>query len=106
MEFRNWIGIILIVIGTSLQVYGYYGETWVRVISFIIIVLGVAVFATQRYIASSENSEFNYGPSSKNTSLPLMGDIFNTSGQRTGGRTDSNYSNDNSSGSDGGGGDD
>ena len=105
MEIRNWIGIIMIVLGTSLQVYGYYSETWIRVISFILIILGVFVFATQRYIASKEASEFHYGPSNKNTSLPLMGDIFNTSGQRTGGRTDNSWSND-SSGSDGGGGGD
>ncbi|MCV2884424.1 hypothetical protein OE749_06930 [Aestuariibacter sp. AA17] len=37
--------------------------------------------------------------------LPIMGDIFNISGQRTGGRTDNSWSNA-SSGSDGGGGGD
>ncbi|TPV52218.1 hypothetical protein FJ444_21170 [Aestuariibacter sp. GS-14] len=103
MELRNWIGIIMIVLGTSLQVYGYYSETWVRVLAFIIILIGVFVFFTQRYIARKEAAEFNYGPSAKNTSLPLMGDIFNTSGQRTGGRTEDSWSSD-SSGGDGGGG--
>ena len=104
MEIRNWVGIILIVLGSSLQIYGYYSETWVRVVSFIIIVVGVMVFATQRYIASKERSEFNFGPSRKNTSLPIMGDIFNTSGNRTGGRSEDSWSGD-SSGGDGGGGD-
>ena len=105
MEIRNWLGIILICIGSSLQVYGFYSETWVRVVSVIIIIFGIAVFATQRYIASKEASEFNYGPSGKNTSLPVMGDIFNTSGQRTGGRTEDSWSSDSSSGDGGGGGD-
>ena len=105
MEIRNWIGIIMIVIGTSLKVYGYYAEPWINVVAFVIIFLGLIIFATQRYIARKESSEFNYGPSSKNTSLPLMGDIFNTSGQRTGGRTEDSWSNDSSGGDGGGGGD-
>ena len=98
MELRNWIGIILIIIGSSLQVAGYYSEPWLRVVSFIIIVIGVFIFATQRYLAYSERDHYA-GSSHKNTSLPLMGDIYNVSGQRTGGRT-----NDSSDG-DGGGGD-
>ena len=86
MELRNWIGIIMIFIGSGLLVSGFYGEQWLLIISFILIFLGAFIFATQRYIARAESREFNYGPSNKNTSLPLMGDINNVSGQRTGGR--------------------
>lgn len=104
MEFRNWIGIIMIVIGSSFQIAGFYDMTWLRIIGIVVIILGVFIFSTQRYIAYSEGREYNIGPSYKHTSLPLMGDIFNTSGQRTGGRTDDNYSDGGSSGGDGGGG--
>ncbi len=104
MEFRNWIGIIMIAIGTSVQVAGFYEPVWLRIVGFIFIVLGVFIFATQRYISYSENREFRVGPSHKHTSLPLMGDIFNTSGQRTGGRTEDWSSGNGSSGGDGGGG--
>lgn len=86
MEFRNWIGIILIVIGASLQVVSIYDTMIFRVVGFVLIVIGVAIFGTQRYIAYSERNQYNYGPSRKNTSLPIMGDIFNSTGQRTGGR--------------------
>ena len=92
-----------------ISLYYSWGYLRVRVVSFIIIVVGVMVFATQRYIASKETSEFNFGPSRKNTSLPIMGDIFNTSGNRTGGRSEDSWSGDSSggdsSGGDGGGGD-
>ncbi|GEA11105.1 hypothetical protein [Alteromonas sp. KUL49] len=105
MEFRNCIGIFIIVIGTSLQIYGFYAEGWVSVVSFIIIFLGLVIFGTQRYIARKESSEFNFGPSQKSTSLPIMGDIFNSSGQRTGGRTEDSWSSDSSGGDCGGGAD-
>ena len=106
MEFRNWIGIIMIVIGTSVKVAGFYDGPWLRVVGFVLIVLGVFIFVTQRYIAYSEYREFRTGPSNKNTSLPIMGDIFNVSGQRTGGRTEDWSSGSGSSGGDGGGGGD
>lgn len=105
MELRNWIGIIMIILGSSVNVAGFYDATWLRVLGFVLIFLGVFIFATQRYIAYSEEREFRVGPSHKNTSLPLMGDIFNTSGQRTGGRTEDYSSGGGSSGGDGGGGD-
>ncbi len=104
MEFRNWIGIIMIAIGTSVLVAGFYDTTWLRIVGFIFIVLGFFIFATQRCLAYSESREFRVGPSNKNTSLPIMGDIFNTSGQRTGGRTDDWSSGGGSSSGDGGGG--
>ena len=106
MEFRNWVGLIMIVIGTSVQVGGFYDAPWLRIVGFVFIVLGVFVFVTQRYIAFSEEREFRTGPSNKNTSLPIMGDIFNVSGQRTGGRTDDWSSGGGISGGDGGGGGD
>lgn len=106
MELRNWIGVILIVIGTSVQISGFYDAPWLRIVGFVLIFIGVFTVGTQRYIAYKESKEYNYGPSSKNTSLPLMGDIFNTSGQRTGGRTDDWSSGNSSGGSDGSGGGD
>ena len=100
MEFRNWIGLILIVAGVSVQAAGFYFAAWLSVISFILITLGVVVFATQRYIDYKESNEINFGPSNKNTSLPIMGDIFNSSGQRTGGRTEDWSSSDSFDGGD------
>lgn len=106
MELRNWFGIILIVIGSSVQVAGFYDQTWLRIIGFVLIFIGFFIFITQRYISFKESQEYNYSPSQKNTSLPLIGDIFNISGQRTGGRKDDNFSSDSSgSNGDGGGGD-
>lgn len=96
----------MITIGSSVQVAGFYDAVWLRIVGFVLIILGVFVFVTQRYIAYSEGREFRTGPSHKHTSLPLMGDIFNTSGQRTGGRTGDWSSGSGSSGSDGGGGGD
>jgi len=106
MELRNWIGIILIIIGSAFQVAGFYDALWAKILSIVLIVIGFFIFGTQRYIAHKESRDFNYGVSNKNTSLPLMGDIFNTSGQRTGGRTDDWSSGDSSGGGDGGGGGD
>ena len=105
MELRNWVGIILIVIGASLQVVSIYETMVFRVIGFVLIAIGAAIFGTQRYIAHSERNQYNYGPNRKNTSLPIIGDIFNSTGQRTGGRKEEfGDSNSGSSGSSDGGG--
>jgi uncharacterized membrane protein YgcG len=97
MEFRNWIGIILVIIGTTLQVTSFYTGVWLTVISVLLITLGVFIFATQRYIAYTERDNYNYGTQNSRSSLPLIGDIFNLSGQRTGGRREGFYSKDSSS---------
>ena len=64
-------------------------------------ILGVFIFAIQRYISHSESREFRSESEKRHISLSLMGDIFNTYGQRTGGRTDDWSSNNSSYGVDG-----
>jgi hypothetical protein len=88
MELRNWIGLFILLIGVIIQPLGYLYAPWLKVVSFVLISIGTFVFIAQKYIDFKEEREFTIGSSHRNTSLPLFGDIFNFSGQRTGGRTE------------------
>ena len=77
---------------------------WLTAASVVFIVVGVFIFMTQRYLDAEADREFgrgrNYSP------IPRLGDIFNYSGQQTGGRREeSPFDHSDGGGGDGGGGD-
>jgi len=98
MEARNWIGIIIILVGVILQPIGWMFVFWIQWLSFALIFIGVFIFATQRYIEKLEEREFNGGSSGGHVKL---GDVHDYSGWGEGGRSESWSS---SVGSDSGGG--
>lgn len=86
MELRNWIGIVIILIGVVLQPVGFMFVFWVQILSFVLIAIGVIIFATQKFIEYKEEKEFN----SRGSSGPGMpGDIHEYSGWGSGGRSES-----------------
>ena len=85
MEARNYIGIVLVIIGTTLIPIGWMFSTTVTVIGFVLFVLGLIIFMTQRYIEKSEEAEF--GGSGKGGS-PMPADIHDHSGWGSGGRSE------------------
>ena len=95
MEARNYIGIIFVVIATTLIPIGWMFSPIITIIGFVLFVLGLVIFMTQRYIEKTEEAEFNR--SSKGGS-PMPTDIHDHSGWGSGGRSDGW-----SSSSDGGG---
>ena len=97
MEPRNWIGLTIAFIGMVLQPIGWILYPWVRILSLVLFAVGVAIFFTQKYIEQMDAKEFGSG-SDPSSSGP--GDIYNYSGWRSGGRSESGLSD-----SDGGSGD-
>ncbi|MDM8564894.1 hypothetical protein QUF74_04510 [Candidatus Halobeggiatoa sp. HSG11] len=100
MELRNWIGIIIALVGAILQPIGWMYVYWIHALSFILIFVGILIFATQKYIEKSEEKEFGTGAHRDN--CPRLGDVHGYSGWNDGGRIESWSSN--NGGSDGGGG--
>ena len=102
MEARNYIGIVLVAIGTTIIPIGWMFSPILTVVGFLLFSLGVIIFMTQRYIEKSEEAEF--GSREKEQSGPGMpADIHDNSGWGSGGRSEGWSSSD--SGGDGGGGD-
>jgi len=99
MEARNWIGIIFIVAGIALQPVGWMFVFWLQILSFILIVIGVFIFVTQKYIEKKEEGEFAIGKG-KGSAVP--GDVHDYSGWGQGGRSES-WSSSNDGGGSGGG---
>ena len=86
MEFRNWIGIIIIIPGVLLLPIGWMFYFPLQIISFGLIFVGVTVFATNRFLDKTVESEFN-GGSRSGSAMP--GDVHDHSGWGKGGRSDS-----------------
>ena len=100
MEARNWVGIVIILVGVVLQPVGFMFAFWVQCVSAVLIVIGVFIFVTQKYIERSEANEYE-SRSEKGHVLP--GDINENSGWGSGGRSESWSSSDSSDGGGGGG---
>ncbi len=99
MELRNWIGIVIIVVGLILQPVGWMYTFWLQGLSFVLIVTGVFIFMTQKYFEKSAENEFGSGSGGKSGS-GMPGDIYGNNGWDKGGRSESWNSD---SGGDGGG---
>lgn len=98
MEIRNWIGLILIVIGIALQPFGWIYYYPAQIISFVLIFVGCFIFVTQKYIEKKEeeaNARYLSGRG-------LSGDIADNSGWGRNGESHS-YQNFNSDSSGDGG---
>ena len=102
MEPRNWIGIMIVIAGVIIQPIGWMFHFWLQVASFILIFVGVLIFATQKYIQKSEEREFG---SSSGSGQAMPGDIHDYSGWGEGGRSES-WSSSHGGGDGGGGGGD
>jgi len=101
MEPRNWIGLIIIFIGVAIQPIGWMFYFWVQILSFILIVIGLLIFCTQKYLDYQVEKEFSSG-SSNGQGIP--GDVHDHSGWGSGGQS-SSWSSSDSGGGDSGGGD-
>ena len=101
MEPKNWIGLLILVVGVILQPIGYIYIFWLQAVSFILIFIGVFILLIQRHIKVSEDKEFRsyFGGSG------MPGDIFGSNGWETGGRSDSWHSLESSDGTEHGDGD-
>jgi len=97
MEPRNWIGIVIILIGVILQPVGWIYLVWLQAVSFVLIAIGVFIFVTQKYIEHEEEKEFN----ARRRGSGMPGDVHDNSGWGSGGRSDS-WSSGSSEGGDGG----
>ena len=86
MEFRNWIGITIIILGVALQSIGWMFYFPLQIVSFALIVVGVMVFVTNKFLDKSVENEFKSG-SSSGSAMP--GDVHDYSGWGKGGRSDS-----------------
>ena len=96
MEARNYIGIVFVVIGTTLIPIGWMFSTIATVVGWIAFILGLIIFMTQRYIEKSEEAEYG-----ENRGGPVVpSDIHDHSGWGSGGRSEGWKS---SSDNDGGG---
>jgi len=84
MEPRNYIGIVLVAIGTSLIPIGWMYSPTTTLIGFIIFLLGLIIFMTQKYIEKIEDREFS---SSARSGQELPADINDHSGWGHGGRS-------------------
>ena len=87
MELRNYIGLVLIVIGTSLMPVGWMYSQIIAFVGFLFLVLGAIIFYTQRAIRKEEAQELRYGSSQRGHDLPA--DIHGHSGWSRGGRSES-----------------
>lgn len=102
MEARHYVGIVIIIAGVGLQPVGWVYYYPLQILSFILIFIGVAIFATQKYLDRKDEALSNrYMPRQG-----MPGDIHDYSGWSNGGKSQS-YQNFHSSDSgDGGGGGD
>ena len=102
MEARNYIGIVLVAIGTTIIPIGWMFSPILTLVGFLLFVLGLVIFMTQKYLQKSEEAEFgSYGKDRHGPCVPT--DIHDYSGWGSGGRSEGWSSSD--SGGDGGGGD-
>jgi len=86
MEFRNWIGITIIVFGVLLLPIGWMFYFPLQIISFALIFVGGLIFFTNKYLDKSVENEFNSG-SRSGSAMPS--DVHDHSGWGKGGRSDS-----------------
>ncbi|MBI3547228.1 MAG: hypothetical protein HY081_11660 [Gammaproteobacteria bacterium] len=98
MQPRNWIGLVIILVGVMLQPIGWMYIFWVQILSFMLIFIGVFIFATQKFLEKSVEKEL---ASERTSSRTMPGDIQDHSGWGEGGRSES-WSSDHGGG-DGGG---
>ena len=54
MELRNWVGILIIIVGVFLQPFGWIYYYPAQIASFVFIFIGVGIFATQKYLDFKE----------------------------------------------------
>ncbi|MFC1772171.1 hypothetical protein ACFL3A_02315 [Pseudomonadota bacterium] len=85
MEARQYIGIVLVIIGTTLIPIGWMFSTITAVVGWVAFVLGLAIFITQRYIEKTEEAEFGSGRGG--SGIPT--DVHDHSGWGSGGRSES-----------------
>ena len=83
MEPRNWIGLTIIIVGLILQPVGWMYVFWIQGLSFVLIAIGVLVFATQKILERKIEKEYGSGGSGK------PGEIHGYSGWGDGGRSES-----------------
>ncbi len=81
MELRNYIGIVLITVGTILFPIGWMFSRAIFVLGFLLFSIGVAVFMTKRYHNKVEDEETAH---TKSKGVPS--DINEHSGWGHGGR--------------------
>ncbi len=60
MELRNYIGIVLIALGTILVPIGWMFSRTIFVLGFLLFSIGVAVFMTKRYLNKAEDEETDH----------------------------------------------
>lgn len=99
MEARNYIGLVIIIIGVGLQPVGWMYSWKAHVVSFVLIFIGVFIFATQKYLDYAFEKECR----ERERGRALPGDIEGHSGWDNGGKTTAFQNSSDFGGSDGGG---
>lgn len=97
MELRNYIGIVLIAVGTILFPIGWMFSRTIFVLGFLLFFIGVVVFMTKCYLNKAENEETGH---TKSKGVPT--DINEHSGWGHGGRNKNWEGSSDFSGDDGG----
>ncbi len=101
MEVRHYIGIILVAIGTTLIPIGWMFYPILTIVGWVVFVIGVLIFLTQRVIKKMEDKEFG-GEGKFGSCVPT--DVHDHSGWGKGGRSEG-WESSSDLGGDGGGGD-
>ena len=104
METRHYIGLALVAAGVFIQPIGWIFYTWLSIISFVLIALGLFIFLTQKVIEKLEAKEMEERRRRKNA-ICMPGDIHDYSGWGKAGRSTAWDSSSGDGGGDGGGGD-
>ena len=98
LNFREWLGLVVLVLSGALVPVGMYVSRLLWAASFVGICVGVWLLYTERVLRREAMAE-KEGNSSHLSGREMPGDIHNYSGWRSGGRSES-------SGSESGGGGD
>jgi hypothetical protein len=85
MEARDYIGIVLVAVGTTLIPIGWMFSPIVAVAGWVIFTIGLIIFYIKRHIEKSEDAEFERHGSG-GSCIPT--DIHDNSGWGSGGRSE------------------
>ena len=102
MNFREWLGLVVLVLSVALVPVGMYVSRLLWAASFVGVCVGVWLLYTERVLRREAETE-KEGGSSHLTGREMPGDVHNYSGWRSGGRSES-FESEPSGGGDGGGG--
>jgi len=99
VNFREWLGLVVLVLSVALVPVGRYVSRLLWAASFVGVCVGVWLLYPERMLRREAQAE-SEGGGAKLTGREMPGDIHNYSGWRSGGRSES-FESESSGGADG-----